>query len=246
MIRNQNDRRRARTPRLSYANVVASLALMVALGGTATAAITLPKDSVGPTQIQTDAVRSPEIEADAIRSPEIAVDAVRSSEIQADAVRSSDILNDTILLADIAPDARAALDEPRVRVAEESDKPVPACDDLGGSFDDCPNITSISLPAGRWLVHAKFSLIGSFGISGSRCALVHSDTTTMDVAGGLGFGAGLGSFDSEQVSLSDVLTTAPNVDSTVVAVRCSEHSFADLEAKDVALTAVEVKPVTAE
>jgi hypothetical protein len=245
MIRNQNIGQRG-TRRLSYANVVASLALMVALGGTATAAITLPNNSVGSAQIQTDAVRSPEIEANAVRSPEIEADAVRSSEIQADAVRSAEILNDSILLADIAPDARAALDEPRVRVSEVSNKPLPACDDDDNSFDDCPNITSLILPAGRWLVHAKFSLVGSFGISGSRCALVQSDTTTIDLASNLGFGAGLGSFDSEQVSLTDVLTTAPSVDSTVVAVRCAEKFFADLEASDVVLTAVEVKPVTAE
>jgi hypothetical protein len=38
--------------RLSYANIVASLALFVALGGTAAAVTALPRDSVGSPQIQ--------------------------------------------------------------------------------------------------------------------------------------------------------------------------------------------------
>ena len=234
MIRKQNDRHRESTRRLSYANVVASLALMVALGGTATAAITLPNNSVGSAQIQTDAVRSPEIEADA----------VRSSEIQADAVRSSEILDESIRLPDISLDARAALDEPRVRVSELSDKELASCDDDDGSFANCPNITSINLPAGRWLVQAKFGLVGGFGLFGSRCGLVQSDTTTIDVASRLGFGLSL-SQGTERVSLTDVLTTAPNVDSTVVSVHCFEE-LANLEVIDVVLSAVEVKPIAGE
>jgi hypothetical protein len=66
--------------RLSYAKVVATLALFVALGGKATAA-TLARDSVGAPQIKTDAVRSPEIKTDAVRSPELQAGAVRSSEL---------------------------------------------------------------------------------------------------------------------------------------------------------------------
>jgi hypothetical protein len=47
--------------RLSYANVVATLALFIALGGTSYAAIKLPKNSVGSTQIKTGAVHTGEI-----------------------------------------------------------------------------------------------------------------------------------------------------------------------------------------
>ncbi|MEZ0283918.1 MAG: hypothetical protein ACAH79_01630, partial [Thermoleophilia bacterium] len=121
--------------RLSYAKVVATLALFVALGGTATAA-TLARDSVCAPQIKTDAVRSPEIQADAVRSPDIRADAVRSSEIQDDAVRpseiqddavrSAEIQDDSIKLADIAPDAETAL-ESRVRLARSVNEAVPTC-----------------------------------------------------------------------------------------------------------------------
>jgi len=47
--------------RLSYANVVATVALFVALGGGAYAAIKLPPNSVGATQIRPSAVRSAEV-----------------------------------------------------------------------------------------------------------------------------------------------------------------------------------------
>jgi hypothetical protein len=47
--------------RLTYANVVATLALFIALGGSSYAALKLPKNSVGSTQIKTGAVHSSEI-----------------------------------------------------------------------------------------------------------------------------------------------------------------------------------------
>ena len=46
---------------LSYSNVIAVVALFVALGGTAVAAGVLPRDSVGAPQIRTAAVRTAEI-----------------------------------------------------------------------------------------------------------------------------------------------------------------------------------------
>src|SRR4051794_5933018 len=47
--------------RLTYANVTATLALIVALGGTSYAAFTLPRDSVGAAQLRKGAVRSSEV-----------------------------------------------------------------------------------------------------------------------------------------------------------------------------------------
>lgn len=57
--------------RLSYANVVATLALFIALGGTSYAAIKLPKNSVGSTQIKTGAVHTAEIFNGTIRLGDI-------------------------------------------------------------------------------------------------------------------------------------------------------------------------------
>jgi hypothetical protein len=47
--------------RLTYANVMATVAVFVALGGTSYAAIKLPRNSVGGTQIRTAAVTSSEV-----------------------------------------------------------------------------------------------------------------------------------------------------------------------------------------
>jgi hypothetical protein len=46
---------------LTYANVTASLALFVALSGSAYAAIKLPANSVGTAQLQSNAVTSPKV-----------------------------------------------------------------------------------------------------------------------------------------------------------------------------------------
>ncbi|MEA2410352.1 MAG: hypothetical protein QOC77_913 [Thermoleophilaceae bacterium] len=48
-------------PRLTYANVIATLALFLALGGGAYAAFKLPKDSVGSKQIKANAVNSSKV-----------------------------------------------------------------------------------------------------------------------------------------------------------------------------------------
>ena len=45
--------------RLSYANVIATLALFLALGGSSYAALNLPKASVGGTQLKKNSVTSP-------------------------------------------------------------------------------------------------------------------------------------------------------------------------------------------
>jgi hypothetical protein len=47
--------------RLTYGNVVATIALFVALGGSSYAAITLPRNSVGANQIRTGGVRTAEV-----------------------------------------------------------------------------------------------------------------------------------------------------------------------------------------
>lgn len=57
--------------KLSYANVVATLALFIALGGTSYAALTLPRDSVSSAQIRARAVGSSELRSRAVSSRHI-------------------------------------------------------------------------------------------------------------------------------------------------------------------------------
>ena len=57
--------------RLSYANVTATLALFIALGGSSYAAIALPRNSVGAKQIRTSAVGSNKIRNGTIKTKDI-------------------------------------------------------------------------------------------------------------------------------------------------------------------------------
>jgi hypothetical protein len=74
--------------RLTYGNVVSSMALFIALGGTSYA-LTLPRDSVGSRQI--------------LRG------AVRASELRSGAVRSSDVKDRSLGVRDLSVAARGAL-----------------------------------------------------------------------------------------------------------------------------------------
>jgi hypothetical protein len=247
--------------RVSYASVAASIALFVALGGTAAAVTAIPRDSVGSPQIRTDAVRSPEIAKDAVRSPEIAKDAVRSPEIVNDAVRSPEIAQDAvrsseirdggILLGDISTSARNALQGAQgpagpagvaeVRVASNGPPDVPHCSDQ--RLIDCPNLLTRTLGSGSWLIQAKLDVSnGDF-----------SQTYTLDHCG-LEQGSSeldradfqLEAFgdhaDIENIALTGVLTDVAN--GTTVALRCSELTGEDISAFHMQISALKVTTVT--
>ena len=77
--------------RLSYANVIATVALFVALGGGAYAVVQLPRNSVGSPQLKRDAVGASEVRAGAVRSPEVRNGSLRLGDIGAhtrDALRA--------------------------------------------------------------------------------------------------------------------------------------------------------------
>lgn len=121
--------------RLSYANVTGSLALFIALGGTAAAAVTLDRDSVG----------SPQIRSAAVRSSEIANDAVRSPEIRSGAVRSSEIRDGGIGAGDVSARGRAELGSAFMLVEDDNEDlvPVPRCD--GRDLSACPDNVRLRL-----------------------------------------------------------------------------------------------------
>jgi hypothetical protein len=72
-------------PRLTYANVIASLALFVALGGSAVAA-GLAKNSVGPNQLKKGAVAASKLAKQAVTSGKIAPKAVVAGKLGPNAV----------------------------------------------------------------------------------------------------------------------------------------------------------------
>jgi hypothetical protein len=80
---------RVRRPR--YADVASTLALLLAMGGTAYAA-SLPANSVGTAQLKSDAVTGSKIGENAVAASEIASGAVAGSEVR----------NESLTLADLA------------------------------------------------------------------------------------------------------------------------------------------------
>ncbi len=61
--------------RLTYANVIATIALFIALGGTSYAALKLPRNSVGGTQIRTGAITSSEVKDRSLKVRDLSLSA---------------------------------------------------------------------------------------------------------------------------------------------------------------------------
>lgn len=76
---------------LSFANVVACLALFVALGGVSYAAVNLPKNSVGSKQLKKGAVRTNDISAKAVKAGKIAKNAIPTNRLRGKAVKTGKI-----------------------------------------------------------------------------------------------------------------------------------------------------------
>lgn len=235
---------------LSYANVIASVALFIALGGSAVAAATLNRDSVGAPQIREDAVRSPEI--------------------QKDAVRSSEIRDEDIKVSDIAKGAETAL-RSEVEVVEDSDNVFfPRCN--GTDLTACPNILALRLnthddegtarrpgPGGRsvelesgrnWLVQAKFTIAHS-GLQGrpsssqNRCGLVRDTSSGQDVLLDQArhhLDEAAEPSETEAMALTAVFSDN-RFENPRIALRCTEQTDEELFLEDQRITALEVGKV---
>lgn len=243
--------------RLSYANVTGSLALFIALGGTAAAAVTLDPDSVGSPQIREDAVRSPEIRSGAVRSSEIA--------------------NGGIKTVDISAPARAELGG-ALKLAEDENEdlvPVPRCD--GRDLSACPDNLVLRLAsaggsgrqaapeptppgapapgpqgteAGRnWVVEARLHVAVDHGKNivpstvANRCGLVNSTTARGRKA--VLDEVVLGDVEDEiskDITLGAIVSKRAK--NPTVVVRCTSQSLDRVIPSLVEITALEVGTIT--
>jgi hypothetical protein len=69
-------------PRVTYANVTASLALFIALGGGAYAATALPSNSVGPRQLKKSAVERAKIKNNAVNGAKVLENSLTGDDIK--------------------------------------------------------------------------------------------------------------------------------------------------------------------
>lgn len=84
------ERGRRVASRMSYADVVGSLALFLALGGVSWAATSLPKNSVTSAQIRNGAVTSADVRNSSLRGADLAAGAVGTREVRDGSLRAED------------------------------------------------------------------------------------------------------------------------------------------------------------
>jgi hypothetical protein len=70
-------------PRLSYANVMATIAVFIALGGASYAALKLPKNSVGTKQLRNNAVVTAKVKKEAITASKVKKGTLTGTQINA-------------------------------------------------------------------------------------------------------------------------------------------------------------------
>jgi hypothetical protein len=88
--------------RLTYANVIATIALFLALGGGAIAAITIPKKSVGTKQLKAKAVTEPKLGDKAVSEAKLGEGAVTNGKLGANAVDGAKVKDQSIGLTKTA------------------------------------------------------------------------------------------------------------------------------------------------
>ncbi len=86
---------------VSYANVVSTLALFVALGGSSYAAINLPKGSVGSRELRADGVRERHLSSGAVDASSLRTGAVRRRHIGAGQIVGTHIQDGSLRLGDL-------------------------------------------------------------------------------------------------------------------------------------------------
>lgn len=87
--------------RLTYANVMSSIAVFLVLGGAAFAAAQLPKNSVGKKQLKANAVTTAKIKKNAVTNAKIKNGAVSEPKIKDGAVTGAKVLDGSLTGADI-------------------------------------------------------------------------------------------------------------------------------------------------
>jgi hypothetical protein len=157
--------------RLSFANVTSAIALFVALGGSAYAAVELPSNSVGRDQIRTSGVGKSEIGSNTVGTSElrnsgvaaadIKTGAVGPSEVRPNAIDSDELADGGIGAADLSDAAKtavAAIDAVTFRAAAAADGTAPKGNaktitrtgagvysvDLGTDVSACQSVASVT------------------------------------------------------------------------------------------------------
>lgn len=124
--------------RLTYANVMSSIAVFMVLGGAAIAATQLPKNSVGSKQLKKNAVTAAKIKKNAVNGAKVKDGSLKAGDFAAGQLPAG-------------PKGDTGAVGPTFGVSVED-----GCGSLGVAFEDCPTTGPVNLPtAGRVLLVAS-------------------------------------------------------------------------------------------
>ena len=96
-------------PKLSYANVMATIAVFIALGGASYAAIQLPKSSVGSKQLKKNAVTSAKIRKGAVSGAKVKDGSLTGADVQGGSLTGTQINASTLGTVPTADTANALI-----------------------------------------------------------------------------------------------------------------------------------------
>jgi hypothetical protein len=157
--------------RLSYANVMATLALFVALGGVGYAASKLPRDSVGAKQIKENAVRASEQAPDSVDGSNLIDGSVGAGDLGSNSVEGTSIADGTVGIDDLASDSVNS-----GKIADGSVAPGDLASDqatIGPTLENCDGLLPWGIGGGGsapgyWIdAHRVVHLQGAVACSGN-------------------------------------------------------------------------------
>jgi hypothetical protein len=198
--------------RLTYANVMSSIAVFLVIGGaSAFAATQLGKNTVGTKQLKKNAVTAAKIKKNAVTAAKIKADAVTGAKIKAGAVSEAKLADGAVTSGKLALSSVGAnqLD------ANERSEVVASSTSSSFDFVDTYNpatwttVQSLNLPNGSWVVRSHIGI----AIGGSNthvgCRLIQngevlSQTGTEGEV--LGFVPSLGGLDLQGIATAGQVT----------------------------------------
>ncbi len=87
--------------RLTYSNVVASMALFIALGGVSYAAVTLPRNSVGTAQIKRNAVTGSKVKNSSLTGGDVKNSSLTGGDVKNSSLTGGDVKNSSLRGGDV-------------------------------------------------------------------------------------------------------------------------------------------------
>jgi hypothetical protein len=181
-----------------YASVTATLALVVALGGTSYAAVALPSNSVGSKQIKRNGVASSDIRANAVTSAKI---------------KDGSLLKADFLASQLPAGAKGATGAPGAK-GDKGDTGAPGPSDAYHAFANSiltsPAATTAffdvltlpAVPAGAYLISASVSVENDNAVEQEVTCKLTAGTQSNDALIGVGTNAALNDFGSGSMQIA--------------------------------------------